>query len=350
MKNTTSTLLCVLAAASLASCSSLNFSKTREISMLEADTVLTAAQLSLEAGDHEEAFWELKSLLGVEGLSTSQRSAVLQLFGIAAERQLEMLSANSDRADELADFIGDELPREISVSAGIASARVYLAQDQAKEAWLTLRRLDERFPLHHERALAGRLLLEAGLSLSNDERNWWVFWNARAEGLACLEYLVLTHPALPSCDEAYLRLGELYGEDRLNLLAIERYSDLVLYHPASPLRTLAQARIPMLRLELLDSPEYDRKGLLLALGELEDWMIRFPEHSLMTDVLEGRVECLRRLSSSDLGIARFYERVENNEGMIYHAERALGLAMNANDADLIAAARALMPEIPAEDS
>ena len=79
-------------------------------------------------------------------------------------------------------------------------------------------------------------------------------------------------------------------------------------------------------------------------------MIRFPEHSLMTDVLEGRVECLRRLSSSDLGIARFYERVENNEGMIYHAERALGLAMNANDADLIAAARALMPEIPAEDS
>ncbi|MDE0891442.1 MAG: hypothetical protein OSB14_04595, partial [Planctomycetota bacterium] len=207
-----------------------------------------------------------------------------------------------------------------------------------------------RFPLHHERALAGRLLLEAGLSLSNDERSWWVFWPARAEGLACLEYLVLTHPTLPSCDEAYLRLGELYGEDRLNLLAIERYSDLVLYHPASPLRTLAQARIPMLRLELLDSPEYDRKGLLLALGELEDWMIRFPEHSLMTDVLEGRVECLRRLSSSDLGIARFYERVENNEGMIYHAERALGLAMNANDADLIAAARALMPEIPAEDS
>lgn len=350
MKITTSPLLFILAVASLASCSSLGFGKARKLSIAEADSVLTSAQLSLEVGDHERAFWDLKALLDVEGLSTPQKSAVLQLFAVAAERQLDDLSMSPDRAEELADLVEDELPREISVAAGIASARLYLEHDQAKEAWLTLRRLDERYPLHHERSLAGRLLLKAGLMLSYDERNWWVFWNARSEGLACLEYLVLTHPALPSCDEAYLRLGELYGEDRLWLLAIERYSDLVLYHPTSPLRSLAQARIPLLRLDLLDSPEYDRNGLLLALAELEDWVVRFPENPLQKEILARRVDCLRRLSTSDLDIARFYERVENNEGMIFHAERALELAQSANDQTLVSAAQALIPAPEVQDS
>mgnify|MGYP002629090968 CR=1 FL=1 len=350
MKFNTSSILCIFAAASLASCSSLSFGEARKLSLNEASSVLTSAQLSLDSGDHERAFWELKSLLDLEGLPTSQRSAVLQLFGVAAERQLIDLSADPDGAEQLADLVNEELPREISVAAGIASARLYIENDDAKEAWLTLRRLDERFPLHHERPLAGRLLLQAGLLLSYDERSWWIFWSARGEGTACLEYLVLTHPALPSCDEAYLRLGEIYGEDRLRLLAIERYSDLVLYHPTSPLRSLAQARIPMLRLELLDSPEFDRNGLLLALAELEDWMTRFTGHPLQEDVLAARLDCLRRLSSSDLGIARFYARVENNEGKRYHAERALELAQNANDQTLAAQARALMPASKTQDS
>ena len=350
MKIKTKLLLCLLAIAPLASCNSLNFSRTNKISITEADSVLKSAQLSLEVGDNVRAFWDLKGLLDVEGLSTPQRSAVLQLFRVAAERQLETLSESPDGAEKLAELIEEELPREISVAAGIASARIYLDSDQAKEAWLTLRRLDERFPLHHERSRAGSLLLKAGLMLSYDERNLWFFWSARSEGIACLEYLVLTHPALPSCDEAYLRLGELYGEDRERLLAIGRSSDLILYHPQSPLRPLAQARIPLLRLALLDSPEYDRNGLLVALAELEDWMIRFPEHSLKEEVFRGRIDCLRRLSISDLGIARFYDQVENNEGQLFHAERALELAQIANDQNLASAAQALIPAPEIQDS
>lgn len=350
MKIKTKLLLCLLSIAPLASCSSLNFGRSNKISITDADAVLKSAQLSLEMGDDERAFWDLKGLLDLEGLSTPQRSAVLQLFGVAAERQLKALSKSPDGAEDLANLVEEELPREISVAAGIASARIYLDSDQAKEAWLTLRRLDERFPLHHERSTAGSLLLKAGLMLSYDERNWWIFWNARSEGLACLEYLVLTHPALPNCDEAYLRLGELYGEDRQRLLAIQRYSELILYHPTSPLRPLAQARIPLLRLALLDSPEYDRKGLLMALAELEDWLGRFPDHSLKEEVLAGRIESLRRLSLSDLGIARFYQRVENTEGKLFHAERALELAQIAKDQDLASEARALMPAPETQDS
>jgi len=348
MTRTTASILGLLVAASLASCSSLGIGGAREVSLAEADSVLTSARQSLQDGDHQAALRDLKALLEVEGLSTAQRSTVLQLFGVASERHIEAVATNPDSAEELADLLEDELPREIAVAAGIASAQAFIRQDQATKAWQTLRRLDERYPLHHERATAGRLLVDIGLALSHDDRGWWFFWSARGEGRTCLEYVVLTHPSLPRCDEAYLRLGEIYGEDENRLLAIERYSDLVLYHPSSPLRALAQARIPMLRLELLDSPEYDRNGLLLALAELEDWLIRFPTNTLKESVLASRIDCLRRLSSSDLGIARFYERVENEEGMIYHAERALEEAQTAGDAALAAAAQALITSVGGE--
>ena len=286
----------------------------------------------------------------MEGLPTSQRSRITKLFAAAAEKQIEVISASPDAAEELADFVNEELPREIAGSAGIASARSFSALGKAEDAWKILRRLDERFPLHHERATAGRLLMEAGLSLSYDERNWWIFWSARTEGRACLEYIVLNHPSQPRCDEAYKRLGEMYAEDNQRALAIERYEDLVLYHPESEFRADAQARIPMIRLELLDSPEYDRNGLLRALAELEDWVARFPTHSMGEVVLQSRLDCLRRLSASDLDIARFYEKIGNSEGKLYHAERAHELAQTAGDANLSASANEILTAMEPSDS
>jgi outer membrane protein assembly factor BamD (BamD/ComL family) len=106
----------------------------------------------------------------------------------------------------------------------------------------------------------------------------------------------------------------------------------------------------MLRLELLDSPEYDRNGLLLAQLELEDWLARFPGHSLRENVLASLNDCLRRLSSSDLAIARFYERVENDQGQLFHAERAKKLAQDANDQTLFSAAQALISTPKVQDS
>jgi tetratricopeptide (TPR) repeat protein len=349
MIRTSPLLTSLFAAATLCACQSLNL-PGRSIRLEEAAGVLSEAEKALASGDSAKALERSRALLHVEGLPTSQRSRITQLFAAAAAQEIQVISASPHAAEELADFVNEELPREIAVAAGIASARSFIALGEAEDAWKILRRLDERFPLHHERATAGRLLLEAGISLSHDERSWWIFWSARDEGLACLEYLVLIHPSQPRCDEAYLRLGEMYAEDDERSLAIERYSDLVLYHSESRLRPLAQARIPMLRLELLDSPEYDRNGLLLALAELDDWVIRFPTHSGSEAVLLSRLECLRRLSASDLGIARFYERIGNPDGRIFHAERAHELAHAAGDADLAASAIQLLPSTEPTDS
>ena len=350
MNRTTHLLLSLLLMSVGSSCSSLNFIGRRSTSLEDAAAVLSAAEQAITRGDHKRALRDLEGLFYLEGLPTSQRTRAAQLFAAAAEEEIKRLAQSTDGAEELADFVNEELPREVAVSAGIASARAYIERGEADEGWKILRRLDERFPLHHERAAAGRLLVECGLALSRDDRSWWIFWSARDEGMACLEYLVLNHPAEPRCDEAYTRLGELYSEDNLRLLAIERYSDLVLYHPLSRLRAGAQARIPMLRLELLDSPEYDRNGLILALTELDDWVIRFPNHPMSDEVLESRLDCLRRLSASDLGIARFYEKIGNTEGRLYHAERARELAQSAGDASLSDAASVLLTEQEPVDS
>ena len=350
MNSKTHILLSLLATVGLSACNTLYFNGQRTVSLEDAPEVMADAEQALASGDHERALIALKGLSYVEGLPTSQRNRVAKLFAVAAEHEIKRLSLSTDGAEDLADFVDDELPSGIAVSAGIASARAYIARGEAEDGWKVLRRIDERFPLHHERAAAGRLLVEAGLALSNDDRSWWFFWSARNEGMACLEYLVLNHPSQPRCDEAYARLGELYSEDNQRLLAIERYSDLVLYHSESSLRPIAQARIPMLRLELLDSPEYDRGGLILALTELEDWVVRFPNHPMRDEVLESRLDCLRRLSASDLGIARFYERIGNAAGRIYHAERAHDLAQTAGDTSLAASASELMAEQKPVDS
>ena len=350
MTRTTHTLFSILASVLLTACSALDFGIRGTVSLEDADAVLTEADESLKTGDHKSALDGLKALLQVEGLPTSQRTEATKMFATAAAQQIEMLSANPEGAEELADLVEEELPREIAVSAGIASAHSFIKNGEAEEAWKILRRLDERFPLHHERATAGRLLVDVGLTLSHDERSWWVFWSARSEGLACLEYVVLNHPSQSRCDEAYMRLGEMYAEDHQRSLAIDRYSDLILYHPKSPLRAAAQAHIPMLRLELLDSPEYDRNGLMLALAELEDWERRFPNHPLSEVVFQTHTDCLRRLSASDLGIARFYERIGNAEGREFHAKRAGKLARDAGDTELAASADDLLTTHGSADS
>ncbi|MCH2105852.1 MAG: hypothetical protein MK291_04345 [Planctomycetes bacterium] len=350
MNRTTQLLFSLLLVTACSACVSFNPLNQRTLDLEDAPGALAAAEEAVARGDNEGALDALDGLLSVEGLPTSQRTRASRIFASAAAREIERLSQTPDGADELAGFVADDLPRPVAVAAGIASARAYIARGETEEAWRVLKLLDERFPLHHERAAAGRLLVESGLSLSNDERSSWIFWNARDEGIRCLEYLVLNHPAEPRCDEAYARLGELYSEDNQRLLAIERYSDLVLYHPNSSLRAEAQARIPMLRLGILDSPEYDRNGLLLALSELDDWVVRFQGHPMQDEVLESRLDCLRRLSASDLGVARFYERIGNAEGRIFHAERARELALSAGDGPLAEEASLLLTARAPADS
>ena len=79
----------------------------------------------------------------------------------------------------------------------------------------------------------------------------------------------------------------------------------------------------ILRLQALASPEYDRNELQRARGELEGWLERHAGHPLQQDVERDLTDCVQRLADSDLSIARFYKKVKNPQGAIFHARRAL---------------------------
>ena len=154
----------------------------------------------------------------------------------------------------------------------------------------------------------------------------------------------MQYPAEQRCDDAYRTLGDIYEDKGLWLLAVERHENLLLYHPLSPHVPYSEARIPHLRLRSVKSPEYDRKQLIRARAELEAWDHEDPDlkHQVAVDLND----CLRRLTESDLGIARFYRRVKIPAGVEFHAERALETARLADDEGREKQAQKMLDDLP----
>ena len=282
----------------------------------------------------------------LSGLPTEQRAEVQILLERAAEARIEELVAIEADPEDLVLLTQVQLPRQVAVAAGMAAARRYHELGEYDEVVDTIQELDTRYPMHHERSQAGALLVDAGLALSRDDSGFWIFWSARDDAKGALEYVTIEYPSEPRGDIAYARLAEMYEEDRQYTLAIERHADLILNYPQSPLRPFSQARIPHVRLEQIQSPEYDRAALAMARRELVEWLDRHPDHELRPEVRADLDDAQRRLAESDLGIARFYVRVGNPFGARHHAERAREEALAANDLSRVERAEEILTHLP----
>ena len=313
----------------------------------EVEGALATSQARLEEGDGEQALeWALAASKARQ-LSAEERSRVQAWLEKVADLRIKELAQEERDPKALADLYELDLPRQICVSAGIEAARLWVEQGKLERAFRFLKRIDERYPLHHEVRSASVLLAEIGLRLIEEDSGFLWFSSSKDEGVAVLEYLVLKAPWDERCDEAYYALAGVYEDEEEWALAIERHEDLILYHSESPRRPFSQARVPHLRLLGLASPEYDRKLLTDARQELERWLEKYGGLDVVPPELEREVridltDCLRRLAESDLGIAAFYRRVDNAYGWRFHAERALESAELAGDERRAARARALI--------
>lgn len=347
------TLALALALAG-AGCSSSPLRRTgqvpKSIPREEVPAALERAERALAEGRSDLALEWAYVASRVEGLPTEERNRAQSLMERAADERVESLEADEGDPERLAELIDVGLPRHISVSAGIRAARAYVAQGEYKRAFTLLQRLDELYPRHYESRAAGALIAEIGIELSYRNTGWWIFGRSRPKAYQALEYLVLEHPLEPRCAEAYWRLGEMYEEDKKWATAIERLRELVLYHPRSVYVPAAMARIPHLRLASIESPEYDRKAILLARSELEEWLRVHPGHELEPTVREDLDDALLRLAQSDLVIARFYRTVGNLFGARLHAKRALELARLADDESRAAQAQELLERLGPESA
>jgi len=309
---------------------------------------LERGRAELEAGDTGRTLDWMRAAAKAENLDPELRDDVQRLLEEAATRRMSELSRPDSDPDELAELVDLELPRQIAVSAGVHAARSMHAQGEDLDAFRLLKRVDTKFPLHHERVAAGELLAEIGFALAADDSRWLLFFTHRGDAQEVLEYLVLEYPRASRCDEAYETLAGMYEEDGNWQLAIERLDRLVLNHPASPLRPAAQARIPRLRLRAITSPEYDRGQVQRARRELEDWLRAYPGHEAASQVSLDLADSLRRLSDNDLIVAAFYRRVSNEPGARWHAGRAVEEARAAGDELRARRAEEFLAGLPAQ--
>ena len=78
------------------------------------------------------------------------------------------------------------------------------------------------------------------------------------------------------------------------------------------------------------APGILEKGILLkARFELEEWLRGHAGDSLEERVRLDYTDCLLRLIENDLSVARFYRRIDKQQGARLHAERALADARGA---------------------
>ncbi|MEO0651311.1 MAG: hypothetical protein AAFZ65_11600, partial [Planctomycetota bacterium] len=257
--------------------------------------------------------------------------------GIALRRVGRLSSSNADRIDQLLEASCSQaaatakrssnfdaldrtgLPRRARAVFSIGHARTLMNEGEYFQAYLRIRDLESVHRTHHLRTQAGEVVFEAGVRLTEDKsRVLWIFPRS-TNAPTILEYMVLQHPSHPRTPEAYLRLAGEYERRGQLAFAIERYEDLLLYHPQAAGTVEAEARVPQLRLDGQLRDDYDRGELILAKAGLERWLERHGSRLEVGDELVEQVradlrEATRRLASNDLIVARFYRRVDSPEG------------------------------------
>lgn len=341
-------LAAALALALLPACSSTGLFGGEEA--LDADEVpaaLEEASAALARGDAIGSVEILVPASRAVGLAPEIRDRVQIDLEKSAEVRIEQLSKPDADPDDLADLVDLELPRQIAVQAGLAAARRYVEIGEPMDAYDQLKKLDQKFPLHHERVASGNLMADIGLSLKDDTPTLFGWFDTLGEAQEVLEYVILKTPWARRCDEAYMALSVLYANDQDWRLAIERAEGLVLNHPGSPLAIEAQARVPALRLAMIASPEYDRQEIDRARQELQEWLVAHGTNPLEPKVRLDLADCLVRLCESDLEISRFYDTVGNPFGAQRHARRAIQEARDAGDADRVRRAEEWQRSLPA---
>ena len=340
-------LVCLVFCTGCASFNSpIDWNKPRISGPEKGPAAVARAREEVAAGNAKRALERLRVAEEVKGLTADQKDEIATLIEQVVEIRIEELSREGKDPKQLAKMLDLDLPNQLAVAAGVRAARMYQDGGKPYKAFKLLRKVEEKYPRHHGKVEAGEILAEAGLQLADDPRSFLGFFAKRDDGIQVLEFLVITYPSEPRCAEAYFKLAKIYEEDRLWILARQRHEDLRLWHPDTPYAVASEASIPRLRLRALKSPEYERRELLKARFELEEWLRTHAGHKLEPRVRVDYTDCLLRLIENDLSVARFYRRIDQEYGARLHGDRALADAQAARLTEAEERARDLLESLP----
>lgn len=318
----------------LAACRSGPIARTSALDADEVPAVLARAEALPLATAPPEELAEVVGLLvraSRSPIDSSERFRVRELL----ERSAEELARRGDDPGDLEDLAMAELPARIAVPAGLRAARLLVDDDERGDAFALIRRVDQLYPAHPYRQEAGDLLFSMAESYRTDKgRRLFLFpYSSRAPGV--YEYLAAEYPTHDRTDDALAILADLYEEDRMFAIAIEKHLELIVWAQTSEHRVASEADVPRLRLADLDGPEYGRDEMERALAELRLWIDTYGDHELRPEVDRTLVDCLQRLADNDLVIARFYARVSCPAGARQHGARGLTFAQQAGNQEQV---------------
>jgi outer membrane protein assembly factor BamD len=146
-------------------------------------------------------------------------------------------------------------------------------------------------------------LYDRGQAALNDKK-----WVTAREFFRQIEDSYSQSPLRP---DAKLAIGDTYlgeGSSEALVLAINEFSEFLSYYPTNPRADYAQYKLSLAHFRQMRNPERDQTETRQAIRELETFVTRYPNSSLLPEVKTRLREAKDRLSTSDYLVGFFYFR------------------------------------------
>jgi outer membrane protein assembly factor BamD len=160
-------------------------------------------------------------------------------------------------------------------------------------------------------AQADQFLFERGQE-EFKERHW-------IQAREYFRQIVDNYPQSPFRPDAKLAVGDTYmGEDSAEslVLAGNEFREFLTFYPTNPRADYAQLRLSQSYTEQMLAPDRDQTATRDAVKELQVFMDRYPNSSLMPEARKSMREAKDRLSEASYRVGRTYYRMRYYRGAI----------------------------------
>jgi outer membrane protein assembly factor BamD len=135
-----------------------------------------------------------------------------------------------------------------------------------------------------------------------------------------------TYTQSPLRPDAKLAVGDTYlGENTAEalVLGINEFQEFLAFYPTHPRADYAQYKLGMAHFKQMRAPERDQTETRAAIRELENFVTRYPNSSLLPEVKARLREAHDRQSESEFLVGRFYYRINWYPGAIERLQAIL---------------------------
>jgi outer membrane protein assembly factor BamD len=135
-----------------------------------------------------------------------------------------------------------------------------------------------------------------------------------------------TYTQSPTRPDAKLGIGDTYlgeGSAEALVLAIAEFQEFLSFYPTHGRADYAQYKLAMAHFRQMRSPQRDQTETRETIKELQTFVSKYPNSSLMPEVRTKLREARDRLSESEFEVGRFYFRIHWYPGAVDRLKRLI---------------------------